>query len=69
MDKKKFTEGIFGNTATGEVCLYKNGRQIRKGRFSGKNNGGLGRKNIMKDMLKYSDLHLNNYYFIIKLDN
>lgn len=69
MEKKKFTEGIFGNTATGEVCLYKNGKQIRKGRFSGKNNGGRGRINQMREMLQYSNTHLNNYYFIIKLDD
>jgi hypothetical protein len=72
MDNKQFSEGAYKATLSGEISLYKNGRQIRKARFSRVNNAtndiGRGRKQLMKEMLQYSDTHLNNYYFIVNLD-
>lgn len=48
----------------GTVELYKNGHRIRNERFQTRTM----RNKIMKSMLKHSDLHLNNYCFIIKID-
>ena len=48
----------------GSIELYKNGHRIRNERFNKRSM----RNKLMKSMLKYSDLHLNNYYFIIKID-
>lgn len=75
MDSKLFSEGVYKATLSGEISLYKNGRQIRKARFSRANNGtkdkqlGRGRVQLMEEMLQYSNIHLNNYYFIVKIDD
>ena len=72
MDSKQFSEGAYKPTLTGDISLYKNGKQIRKARFSRPNNGtkgiGRGRKQLMNEMLQYCNIHLHNYYFIITLD-
>ena len=49
----------------GVVELYKNNKRIRNFNFGSKEQ----RINYMKRILEYSDVHLNNYFFIIKLNN
>ena len=47
----------------GVIELYKNNRRIRSITFNDRRK----RRNKMKEMIKYSNTELNNYYFIIKL--
>lgn len=48
----------------GVIELYKNNRRIRSFPFCERKQ----RRMYMKKMLQYSNTHLNNYYFIVKLN-
>ena len=65
MESKVNSYGSNSAYQVGTLELYKNGKQIRRARFDKPSM----RKKVMKSMLQYSDLHLNNYHFIIKLDD
>jgi hypothetical protein len=57
--------GILAEYNSGTIELYKNGHLIRQKSFT----QSLKRKSIMEEMLLNCNVHLNNYYFIVKLND
>lgn len=55
---------LINEDTKGVIELYKNNRRIRSFPFSDR----MQRRKYMKCMLQYSNTHLNNYHFIVKLN-
>ena len=56
--------GIADENAKGVIELYKNNKRIRCFNFSNRTQ----RRKYIKRLIEYSNIDLNNYHFIVKLN-